>query len=281
MSTHLFHDQRLGAEHLQDIARCGFDSVELAATRSHFDYHAPERIDELASWLQSSGLVLHAIHAPVAEAFTGGKRVGLLSIGATDAAARQRAVQEATRALDIARQIPTEFLVLHAGVPARQPIRDENSREAVARSVEEIAVAARPLGVRIAIEVIPNGLSSTASLVDLIDEDLDELDAGICLDFGHAQLAGDLVDAVETASGYLMTTHVNDNDGRRDEHRVPFDGVIDWAGALTAAMKIGYDGAFIFEVGGAASPRTVLERAGRARQRFEEILGNFEEILGD
>ena len=274
ISSHLFHDQRLGAEHLQEIARFGFDSFELFATRSHFDYHVQERIDDLGAWLVAANLTLHAIHAPVAESFVAGKWSGIFSIGTADEAARLRAVQETTRALDVARRIPTDLLVLHPGVPAAHAVPGENSRDAVARSVKEIAQAAGPLGVRLALEVIPNGLSSAASLVDMLEEDLDELDAGICLDFGHARLAGDPVDAVEAASGYLITTHVHDNDGRRDDHRVPFDGAIDWAGTLTATMKIGYDGAFIFEVGAAAPPRSVLERTARARQRFEEILGD-------
>ena len=80
---------------------------------------------------------------------------------------------------------------------------------------------------RIAIEVIPNALSTARQLVRLIeDEDLPAL--GICLDVGHARLQGDVVDALETVAGYLVTTHLHDNAGRRDDHLLPFDGVIDW-----------------------------------------------------
>ena len=38
ISTHIYHDRRLGREHLAEIAGYGFDSIELFATRSHFDY---------------------------------------------------------------------------------------------------------------------------------------------------------------------------------------------------------------------------------------------------
>ena len=53
---------------------------------------------------------------------------------------------------------------------------------------------------------------------------------------------GDLVDAIETVSEHLITTHVHDNGGRTDDHLVPFDGTIDWPAALTAVQKVGYDG---------------------------------------
>ena len=273
MSTHVFHDRPLGREHLQEIARFGFDTVEIFATRSHFDYHAPEQIDELSSWLTETGLTLHSIHAPIVERFVNGTWSGVLSNAVVDEQARQRTVQEAGLALEIARRIQTGFLVLHLGVPSSQPSTGDNSREAAKRSIEEIHRLAAPLGVRIALEVIPNQLSSADSLVRLLEEELDDMDAGICFDFGHAFMMGDVVDAVETASGHLMTTHVHDNDGTLDNHLVPFDGAIDWPAALTAARKVGYEGALIFEVGATAPATIVLERTESVRRRFERILG--------
>ena len=75
-------------------------------------------------------------------------------------------------------------------------------------------VLAEPLGVRVALEVIPNELSRAGSLVHFIEEVLDASEVGICLDFGHAHMDGDLVEAIETVSEHLITTHVHDNRGR-------------------------------------------------------------------
>ena len=69
-------------------------------------------------------------------------------------------------------------------------------------------------GVRVAVEVIPNELSRAGSLVHFVEHDLETTDTGICLDFGHAHMYGDLVDAIETVSGHLVTTHLHDNRGR-------------------------------------------------------------------
>ena len=74
---------------------------------------------------------------------------------------------------------------------------------------------AEPLGVRVAVEVIPNELSRAGSLVHFVETRmLDGADVGICLDFGHAHMDGDLVDAIETVSEHLIATHVHDNRGR-------------------------------------------------------------------
>ena len=83
------------------------------------------------------------------------------------------------------------------------------------------------LGVKLALEVLPNELSGARSLVHFVEDDLEGTDVGICLDFGHAHLDGDIVDAVEMVSEHLIANHVHDNGGRTDDHLVPFEGTID------------------------------------------------------
>src|SRR6185503_8106270 len=149
-----------------------------------------------------------------------------ISNGVSDTAKRQAAVREADAALNIARQIPADVLVVHLGTPTVQG--GENNRTAAFRSVEEICRLAEPIGIRVALEVIPNELSDAQSLVTMLERDLEAPHAGICLDFGHAFLMGDVADAIETVSEHLITTHVHDNHRKRDDHLVPFEGGIDW-----------------------------------------------------
>ena len=133
-------------------------------------------------------------------------------------------MREAEAALRVARRIPFDVLVVHLGTPTANAQPGDNSRTAAFRSVEDICRLAEPLGVRVALEVIPNDLSTPAALVTMLEEDLDAPHAGICLDFGHAHLMGDVADAVETAAEHLITTHVHDNRRRDDDHLVPFAG---------------------------------------------------------
>lgn len=271
ISTHLYHEQRLTREHLAQIASYGFEAVELFATRSHFDYHDPAAIAQLAQWLKETGLALHGIHAPITDRFGDGGGT-TFSTAASDGARRHKAVREAEAALAIAKQIPTRFLVVHLGVPGAHAAPGENSRAAASRSAEEICKVAEPLGVRVALEVIPNDLSSAQALVTMLERDFDGATVGLCMDFGHAHLMGDVADAIEIAAEHLVTTHVHDNKRRDDDHLVPYHGTIDWPAALVTMLKIGYDGTYLMELANTGSPASVLEEARRARQRIERAL---------
>jgi sugar phosphate isomerase/epimerase len=274
ISTHLYHDQRLSREHLAQVASYGFEAIELFATRSHFDYHDPAAIAQLRQWLRETGVRLHSMHAPIAESLSGGQWGTAFSTAFSDNAKRQVAVNEAVAALAVAREIPFGFLVVHLGTPASGASSGDNSRAAGVRSVEEINRVAEPLGVRVAVEVIPNDLSSAATLVTMLERDFDVTTAGVCMDFGHAYLMGDVPDAIETAAEHLITTHVHDNRRQSDDHLVPYQGTIDWASALVTMRKVGYDGTFLLELANTATPAAVLEEARRARQRMERALSD-------
>ena len=322
VSTHLYHGQRLSRDHLLEIAAHGFETIEVCATRTHFDYHNPAAVADLQQWMAEAGLTLHGIHAPVMHAYERGRWIGPLSLASSDADARAEAVAETEQALHIARRIPVKVLATHLGLPrpatrgialrpfdpsrasgsSRGRSRDDklrvapsevegrqssgqalrqtsaqapDGRAAARRSIEEVQRVAEPLGVQIAVEVIPNELSRAGSLVHFVEDDVEGLEGrpvGICLDFGHAHLDGDLVDAIETVSEHFITVHVHDNRGRADDHLVPFEGTIDWPAALTAIQKVGYEGPLMFEMAAQGSAKETLARAQKARLKIEKML---------
>jgi len=258
------------------IAAHGFDAVELFATRAHFDYHDDQAIGRLSEWLSDTRLELHSLHAPIFEEMRNGHWVGSFSNASGDEHRRAAALAETRAALQVARHIPYRFLVVHLGMPSAEQLPPGDNRpDAARRSLEDIAAAAAEVGVRVTVEVIPNPLSGAATLVRLIEEQLDGIDVGICLDYGHAHLMGDLGEAIEAVSGYLWTTHMHDNGGQRDDHLVPFAGTIDWNAAITETQKIGYDDMFMLEVADAGDPVEVLRRSAKARERLEDIFVTF------
>jgi sugar phosphate isomerase/epimerase len=276
VSTHLFHGSRLTRDHLVHIAAHGFEAVELFATRTHFDYHDDRAVAAFGEWLADTRLELHSVHAPIVEALRGGRWIGPLSNAAADATRRVAAVAETRAALEMARRLPYRFLVVHLGVPTDAPQSGADNRaDAARRSLEETIALAADVGVRVAVEVMPNPLSSPAALVELIEEQFEGLDVGICLDYGHANLLGDLGEAIEAVSGHLWTTHVHDNHGREDEHLVPFAGAIDWDAAMMETQKIGYEGALMLEVADTGNPLDVLRQSAAARDRLEKTFATF------
>jgi sugar phosphate isomerase/epimerase len=273
LSTFVCRGQRLGRDHLREIGAAGFEAVELFAVRTHLDYHSDAAVADLQQWLAEARVSLDSVHAPVAERFSAGRWSNVLNLASSDAAAREHALEEATRALQMARRLPFQSFVVHAGLErGPQLAPGTNSRDAARRSIEALAEAAVPLGVGIAVELIANELSKPEPLVHFVEDVVEAGAASICLDLGHAHLAGGVADAVEIASEHIVLVHAHDNRGRSDDHLIPFDGTIDWPLALTALQKVGYDGTIVMEIGQQGPLRDTLGRARSARGRMERQL---------
>ena len=273
ISTHLYHEQRLDKAHILEIAAHGFEAVEVFATRSHFDYHNAEGIRALKAWLEEAHLTLHSVHAPITDAFVNGRVQRNFSTAFRDADARKTTLREIQAAIGIASTIPFKFLVVHLGVPdVQQPGGDDNHREAAIRSVEDIHSMAEATGVTVALEVMGNSMSTAPGLVEILERNFEGVNLGICMDVGHAHILGDTAEAIETASEYLVTTHIHDNRRQSDDHLVPFQGSINWGATIMALEKIGYDGVLMYEVRASESPKAVLERAVAARRKLEGLM---------
>lgn len=282
LSSHLFHNEKLSERHFAAMKRHGFDCVEIFATKSHVDYSSDKDTQLVAAWLRDSGVRAHSIHAPITNALKNGEWGDVWSNAAADSARRQLAVAEASRAMIFANAIGAKFVVTHLGVPDGMTTPGpDNDGGALSRSLGTLAAEARAHGLTLALEVIPNRLSTPEALVARLEaaadssDDADEIVGhGVCLDVGHAHLMSGAIDAVETLGGHLVTTHIHDNAGKRDDHLVPFKGTINWSALVMAFEKVGYDGVWMFEIGApaeGADSEQVLAQAAGARARLEKL----------
>jgi sugar phosphate isomerase/epimerase len=133
------------------------------------------------------------------------------------------------RALEIAEQIPFRFLIQHLGTTNES--FDDRKQEAAMTSVEHLRAFAKPLGVRILLENIPNELATPDKLVDFIHAAHFD-DVGVCFDFGHAHLMSNVAEAFEIVKPHVRSTHIHDNAKDRDSHLWPGAGSIDWKEAM-------------------------------------------------
>src|SRR5688500_17734700 len=173
ISTHLYVGDRLDRDHLVEIAAHGFEAVEVFAVKSHFDYRDRRAAIALAEWLDDTRLTLHSMHAPIARDYSKGSWQDGLTLAASDEAQRKAAVEETLATLEVATAVRYSTLVLHGGVPEPHGGPTDNHLASLVRSLEELAPVAQRYGVRLAVEVIPNALSTPSALVDLIESDID------------------------------------------------------------------------------------------------------------
>ena len=231
MSTYVYVKERLHPGLLDGLVRGGAQAIEIFAARQHLDYaNRKQHVREIADWFRGSGVPLNSVHAPMFADYEWG-RTGAppLNVTSTDRAHRIEAMDEIKRALEIAEQIPFRFLVQHMGVGNES--FDERKLEAAMTSIEHLRAFAKPLGVRILLENIPNEMSTPEKLVEFIQATHFD-DVGVCFDFGHAHLMSDVAQAFETVKDYLRSTHVHDNAKDRDSHLWPGSGSIDWKQAM-------------------------------------------------
>lgn len=231
ISTYIFVKERLHPGLLDKLAGGGAQAIEIFGARQHLDYaNRKQHVREIADWFRTSGVPLHSVHAPLYADYDWG-RAGSppINIASTDRAARIEAMDEIKRAIELAEQIPFRFLIQHIGLPNES--FNERKFEAAMTSVEHLRAFAKPLGVRVLLENIPNELSTPDRLVEFIRTTHFD-DVGVCFDTGHANMMGEVAPAFETVKSYVHSTHVHDNDKVKDSHLWPGDGTINWKQTL-------------------------------------------------
>ena len=230
LSTYMYRDQPLTPELLAEIAQAAVASVEVFCGTFHFNYAAVQSVREFAASLRDSGLSLHALHAPLDRDTAPGRGSGVaISIADPERIRRQDAVDEIKRALEVAETIPFRFFVqqLATGHQAADP----RKLDAAFNSLEILAIFAKHRGVTIALENTANELGSPASLAQFIkDTHLHNL--GFCFDIGHAHMEGGVDAGFQLMRDRVVTVHVHDNHGEKDEHLLPWEGTIDWDAVL-------------------------------------------------
>ncbi len=283
LSTYLFVSRKLTPELLGLAAQAGFHGVEIFCARSHFDYHAPREIQEIARALASRSLTLASLHGPTTRDLGPSREGGSpLSLCEVERVRRIEAMDEFKRAIDVAEILPFPRMVLHMG--GSREAADPRKRDAAFSSLEHLVLHAKHAGVTLAIENTPGEVGDPAYLRAFVDE---TRLAGLrfCFDLGHAHLAdGPAEERLEKCFGpmrdLVATVHLHDNHGERDEHLPPFAGTLDWgAAAKHLASAPAQPLPMVLELkeqAGHDAPRcdigAQLEAARRAMDRLEETL---------
>jgi sugar phosphate isomerase/epimerase len=95
----------------------------------------------------------------------------------------------------------------------------------------------------------PKWVSSHGSeLCELVDG-FQSSRVGVCWDTGHAHMQGlEQGGELRTLGERLKMLHIQDNNGKADQHLLPFMGTVDWKDIMDALYDINYAGDFTYEV---------------------------------
>ena len=268
LSTYLYVNERLGSHTLDKILGAGFKHIELFAARQHLDYTDRNHVRDVAQWFRDHQVSLHSVHAPLYGDADWGRTGGItVSIAYRERRLRIDSMDEIKRALEIADQLPFRYLIVHMGLPEEE--YDLTKFDAVMTSLEHLKVFARDRGVQLLVENIPNELGTPERLVEFLH--YTRLNVKICLDAGHAHLAGGFHSAFQTLQQHIASTHVHDNHHEMDDHLMPFDGDMDWTEAVRD-LRSG-EGRFpeLFEIRDYGPEVTTLARLAEVMERMEHL----------
>jgi sugar phosphate isomerase/epimerase len=271
LSTYRYIHQPLAPALIAEIAHAGIPAVEVFCAPAHFSYRDEQKIRELADALGEYHVELHSLHSPTERDLAPGRESGVpISISDTERIRRLDAVDEVKRALDVAELIPFRYLIQHIG-HGRQSA-DPRKLDAAFTSLEILSVFAKARGVAIALENTPDDLGAPGSLQHFIT-DTHLHDLRLCLDTGHAHMEAPVEVAFDAMRDRVVTSHIHDNHGDKDEHLLPYTGTIDWDAALAALAGAPQPVAMVLELKAQPDGSPTLDQI---RATFDKLEKNLE-----
>ena len=211
----------------------GFDTLELWSEQIGFPPNK-ETCEEIRRLRRKYDLSL-GYHAPF---------IGDYDLAQSDAARSAMVLREL---LGVCAHIHAEFLVVHLGSNADKQLGLRCAMSGFAQNRGLI----EKHNVKIALEVVPTlwgrQVGDTVADFELCFRAVDRPWLGLNLDYGHAQLNGNLAEFIEKLGHKILYAHVQDTRGDLDEHLGYGMGVIDWKQALTGTLDAGFRGPFVVE----------------------------------
>jgi sugar phosphate isomerase/epimerase len=212
---------------LRTIREAGLDGCEF----SHYQHLAPADQEKLRGICSCMGLTPWSAHSwqvlPAAPEQVDSALPGLRT------------------SLAGAARLGVRVLVVHAAgcIPEGYPGR----ATALARSLRAMSLLAQSAGITVAVENCGDRTD-----LEFLADTLDQLDLpaiGFNIDTGHAVLGGmDPAQAIWIMGKRLVTTHLQDNFGQRDDHLPPGRGTIAWDTVRDALRQVGYGGMLMVEI---------------------------------
>ncbi len=266
-------------DYLPIMEKEGIFYVEIRGYPPRVDYHNKNYIKNLKNALIENNIKIHSYHLPFHPEDGFDISRGTLSAKGGSASGGQRApaeinhmIDEIKLSLDAMLFLGGKIAVLHPGDTMdslkEKEERYKQSRENIGRILEHC----EKNSVKLAIEnMLPGKVGERVSDVrNLISGFYSEY-IGICFDTSHANVTSkDAPNEIKGCRDKLFTIHVSDNNGKKDQHYLPFDGNIDWSSFWKELNDLNYKSVFMLEVTRhLENSRFMMQEAKR---RFERIV---------
>lgn len=218
-------------ERLRRIREAGFDTVFTFWDRVMGEADAP--LEEHCALAEKNGLVIEHSHLP----YYG---CNVLWRDCADADSLMKIYEDG---IVTAGRCGPKTLVIH---PCEILPPAGGSFDVMMGHMRALLELASENGVRLAFE----NLGENDTVTRLLNIFGNEPFAGLCFDSGHNNIAsgGDL-SLLEEFAGRVFALHIHDNDGKKDQHLLPFSQgcMVDWKKVCGALVSSGFEGSLMLE----------------------------------
>lgn len=197
--------------------------------------------DEIGAMVRETGMRIDSIHGHFGDD---------LDPSSEDDAVRRRSVDVYRAEGEYCARLGGEMVVVHP-CPGKVAVTSlDRKYDQLRRSLDDLAREGERSGMRFAFENMPPYHPLGHDTPRLVREvaSVGSPHIVFLLDFGHAHMTGRIGDAIRAAGPHLAYTHVHDNDGQNDTHRLPWRGTLPWDECGSALREIGYRGDLLLEV---------------------------------
>ena len=227
-------------ELLAEAKALGFDCIDFDIAGAWADPEKEaayfEHLEQGMAAVIESGLPVNCIHIPFGDRWN----PCLLD------EEKRLAVVEKFRAI-LARTAPVKPFgyIVHGSF---EPNGDEEREAKIQQLIKSMREMADATTAYLCVEILPRTcLLNTAKEARRIIEEIGVDNVRVCVDVNHF-LQEKSEDGVLLLGDLIKTTHISDHDYEDERHWMPGQGRIDWNKLIGAFEKIGYAGAFNYEL---------------------------------
>jgi sugar phosphate isomerase/epimerase len=237
------------------IVRCanlGWKNLEISAEHGEMATNGDDwkvQLGYLRKLCEKYGVTLWQMHAPLN-----------IDVADSDPQKRSKDIDTTVRWIQYSQELNLPHLVIHPG-GSKGAKTDEEEVKIFTLNVDSfkyLAKVAEEFRIKLCIENMQERENKDPRRFGAFMYDLNELidtvnsdSLGICFDTSHANVTGlDMHNAICECGKRLMATHISDNDGSGDQHKLPYGGNIDWKKVIKGLTDIDYNMAFNLEIPG-------------------------------
>jgi sugar phosphate isomerase/epimerase len=243
--------------YLKAIAKAGFSHIHWCHQWNTDFLYGKHEIAQIKQWLSEYGIQLCDLHASHGQEKRWGSDLEY---------ERQAGLDLIRNRLEMTAELGGDVIILHA------PPDDDIGLQR--KSLGDLEADIRRTGVRIALENLGTGsFDRVEALLSEFGPDV----AGHCYDSGHGNITGDGPERLDGLKDRRISVHLHDNDGEGDQHRLPFDGTIDWEKVAGLIRQSAYEKLASFELVDRGyeelSEEAFLRQARRAADKVGGMVG--------